>query len=161
MVAQRTKETLHLAYSEVITILSYLPDEYWNKIPKEKRDFYFENMEKSYKFKLDFSKPINEQKIMKETQIILGNLYKRYLATDEEKQNIAKEKHEEFLRIEEEKRKKYNPDNIFKKKSKTTVVNNPEINLPVEVKQYSIFQKLFNYIKNYFKNVLGNTFQKH
>ena len=153
MVAQNTKETLHLAYCEVITILSYLPSEYWNKIPKEKRDFYFENMNKEYKYKYDISKPFDEQKIMKETKIILGKLFKRYLATDEEKKNIMKEEQVEIQRIEEEKRKKYNPDDLFKKNLKNTVINNQEINLPVEIKEDNILKKIFNYIKNYIKNI--------
>lgn len=153
MVAQNTKEILHLAYCEVITILSYLPSEYWNKIPKEKRDFYFENMNKEYKYKYDISKPFDEQKIMKETKIILGKLFKRYLATDEEKKNIMKEERAEIQKIEEEKRKKYNPDDLFKKNLKNTVINNQEINLPVEIKEDNILKKIFNHIKTYIKNI--------
>ena len=154
MVAQDTKEILHLAYSEVITILSYLPDDYWNKIPKEKRDFYFNNMNKDYKYKYDILKPFNEQKTMKETKVILGKLFKRYLATEEEKKIIIKEEQEEFQRIEEEKRKKYNPDDLFNKNLKNTVINNQEINLPVEIKKENVFQKVFNHIKNIFEDLL-------
>lgn len=153
MVAQNTKEILHLAYCEVITILSYLPSEYWNKIPKGKRDFYFENMNKDYNFRFDSSKSFDEQQIMKETKIILGKLFKRYLATEEEKKDIMKEEQAEIQRIEEEKRKKYNPDDLFKKNLKNVVINNQEINLPVEIKEDNIFQRIFNYIKNYIKSI--------
>ena len=37
------------AYTEVLEIISYFPQEAYNKIPSEKINFYKQNMDKNYK----------------------------------------------------------------------------------------------------------------
>lgn len=146
---ENTKELYACAYKEVITILSCLPDEEWFKIPKERRDFYFESMKKDYKFELDSSKPIYEQKLLKPTRAILANIFKDYLASPNQKEEIIYREQKEFEKIEEEKRNRYNPDDIFKRREHSSEVQ--EINLPVEVKKESFFKKIINNIKKLFK----------
>ena len=36
------------AYTEVLEIIKYFPEEEYSKIPKEKIDFYKKNMDKNY-----------------------------------------------------------------------------------------------------------------
>lgn len=145
---ENTNEIYACAYKEVITILGYLSDEIWHKIPKEKRDFYFDNMKKDYIFKFDYSKPLNEQKLLNETRAILANLFKKYLATSEEKNIIINKERQEYERIEAEKRKKYNPDDIFKDvNKKTEETKQSNVMLPVEIKEKNIFVKIFDLIK--------------
>ena len=52
----------------------------------------------------------------------------------------------ELHKIEEDKRKKYNPDNIFKKRTKEKNVS--KNNLPIELKKEKFFKKLVKFIKN-------------
>ena len=137
-----------MAYTEVIEILKYVPDEDVRKIPEEKLEFYKTNMDKEYDYTIDMEKEFEEQKMSDITKAILANLFRDYWATPEQKEKIeAKEKYD-LEKLEEEKREKYNPDNIFKNKQESTVVEN--INLPVEIKKETFFNKLINFIKRLF-----------
>ena len=46
------------AYSEILEIIKYLPEEERKKIPVEKIKFFEENCDKNYEFKYDSSKPL-------------------------------------------------------------------------------------------------------
>jgi hypothetical protein len=48
------------------------------------------------------------------------------------------------------KRKKYNPDDIFKTVENKNVNYVQQENLPVEVKQLKFYEKVFNFIKELF-----------
>ena len=41
------------AYTEILEIISHFPPEEYNKIPSEKIDFFKDNMDKEYVFKID------------------------------------------------------------------------------------------------------------
>ena len=47
------------SYKEVLTIISLLSRNDWDKIPNERKNFYFENMNKNYNFNFDISKRRN------------------------------------------------------------------------------------------------------
>lgn len=137
-----------MAYTEVIEILKHVPDEDVNKIPKEKLEFYKANMDNEYKYKLDMTKEFEEQEISDITKAILANIFRDYWATSYQKERIeAKEKYD-IEKLEEEKREKYNPDNVFKNNKKETFVENT--NLPVEIKKKTFFKKLISFIKGLF-----------
>lgn len=137
-----------MAYTEVIEILKYVPNEDVQKIPEEKLEFYKENMDKEYNYKLDFEKKFEEQEMSEITKAILANIFRDYWATPYQKERIeAKEKYD-LYKIEEEKRKRYNPDDIFKNAQEHKPVENT--NLPVEIKKETFFKKLINFIKGLF-----------
>lgn len=142
-----TKE-YKVAYTEVIEILKYVPDEDVQKIPKEKLDFYKANMDNEYNYTLDMAKEFEEQEMSDITKAILANIFRDYWATPYQKERIeAKEKYD-LEKLEEEKREKYNPENIFKNKQESTVLDNT--NLPVEIKKETFFKKLISFIKGLF-----------
>jgi hypothetical protein len=146
------KELYACAYKEVMVILCLLPDEAWNKIPQDKKDFYFESMNKDYKFEIDAEKGIDEEKLLAPSKAILANIYRDYLASPEEKKQIRRQEQNELNKIEEEKRKKYNPDDIFKKEEKPSNDNYvKQDNLPVEVKNQKFYEKVFDFLKELFK----------
>lgn len=64
---------------------------------------------------------------------------------------LLNNKHNELEKLEEEKREKYNPDNIFKNRNKEEIHIKQNSNLPVEMKKEKFFAKLINFIKNIFK----------
>ena len=137
-----------MAYTEVIEILKYVPDEDVQKIPEEKLVFYKTNMDNEYNYKLDMTKEFEEQEMSEITKAILANIFRDYWATPYQKERIeAKEKYD-LEKLEEEKREKYNPDNIFKNKKEETVVENT--NLPIEIKKETFFKKLISFIKGLF-----------
>jgi len=145
-----TKE-YRVAYTEVVEILKYVPDEDVQKIPEEKLVFYKNNMDNEYTYKLDMTKEFEEQEMSEITKAILANIFRDYWATPYQKEKIeAKEKYD-LEKLEEEKREKYNPDNIFKNKKEKIFVENT--NLPVEIKKETFFKKLISFIKGLFNKI--------
>lgn len=143
------KEKYQKAYVELYEIIKILPDEE-KVVLKNLKD----NMDKEYKFSLDKDKNILNQKYRIETKALFLELYERYLLPEEES---------EFWRqydkicnnmIEEEKRIKYNFDNIFKNKKleKEELISTKEnkSNLPIEIKKENIIMKFFKIIKDIF-----------
>lgn len=140
-----------MAYKEVIEILKYVPDEDVAKIPKEKLNFYKENMDIDYNYKIDKEKEFEEQEMSDITKAVLANIFRDYWATPYQRERIlAKEKYD-LEKLEEEKREKYNPDDIFKNRNKEEIHIEQNNNLPVEMKKEKFFTKLINFIKNIFK----------
>ena len=59
--------TYKQAYVEVLALINQLPKEEYEKIPKEKIQFYTDNMDSTYEFKLDQNKDLKDQNISKKT----------------------------------------------------------------------------------------------
>ena len=106
------------AYKEVLEIIKYFPKEEYNKIPKEKIEFYKENMDKDYEFTINPDADLAEQNISKEANAIIVSLYQDYFATEEQKQKIKEILELNEKKAEQERREKYNPNDIFKDKVK-------------------------------------------
>ena len=139
-----------MAYTEVIEILKYVPDEDVQKIPEEKLEFYKNNMNKEYQYSLDMTKEFEEQEMSEITKAILANIFRDYWATPYQKERIEAKERYDLEKIEEEKREKYNPDNIFKNKEEKVI---EKVNLPVEIKKKTFFKKLITFIKRLFNKV--------
>ena len=90
------------AYSEVLEILSYLSKEDYDKIPKEKIDFFETKCNKNYKFYYDMNKTLDEQDVSKKAKIIIAILFRDYWATDKQREKIkAKEEYDRNIRKQE------------------------------------------------------------
>lgn len=87
------------AFSEVYTILEYLDEEDFIKIPKSVIEIISENRNLDYEFDIDETIPLNEQNMLSETKAILFNIFRDYLSTSEQREKIK-----EFQRND---RKKY------------------------------------------------------
>ena len=149
------------AYKEVIEILNFVPKESVDKIPKLVLDTIKSNMDKNYEFKVDINKSFEEQELLEETKAIFANIFKDYWATPYQKERIeAKEKYDR-QKIEEEKAKKYNPDDLFKKKKVECIVKNEESNigdssnLPIELKKEKFYEKIINFFQKIFHNLMN------
>ena len=138
------------AYKEVIEILKYVPQESVDKIPEKTIDMFKVKMDKNWNFKVDINKPFEEQELLEETKAIFANIFRDYWATPEQKESIETREKYELEKIDEEKRKKYNPNDIFKNNKFQEVDENTENNLPIEVKKENFFEKLLNFIKKFF-----------
>ena len=55
--------TYSRAYTEVLEIIKYFPEEEYSKIPKEKIEFYKNNMDKNYDFSINPEIDLSEQNI--------------------------------------------------------------------------------------------------
>ena len=143
------------AYKEIVEILKYVPEENVNKIPKEMRDMFEAEQLKTYNFQIDTEKHFEEQELLEETKAILPNIFRDYWASPEQKEKIKTKQQHDMQIIEEEKRKKYNPDSIFKDKQSIVIENiapenNEQHTEMIEYKEQKWYQKIFNLIKNLF-----------
>ena len=91
------------AYTEVLEILKYLPEESVAKIPENKLDFYKQNMDKSYNYKIDESKDFEEQEMSDITRAILAIIYRDYWASPIERLAILNQEAKDMAKYEKEK----------------------------------------------------------
>ena len=141
------------AYTEVLEILKYLPKNEYGKIPHERIQFFEDNKDYSYNFKIDPQIPLDKQNISIEANSIIVMLFRDYFASETQKEKLKVILKQNEDKYKEEIRNKYNPDDIFgnKKDKITTFSSNKEIennNLPIEVKRENFFKKFITYIKN-------------
>ena len=144
-----TKEMYACSYKEVMTILRFLSIQDLVKIPSEKLEFFDNNMDTSYEYELDYSKPFQAQQMSPVTEAILANLYRDYLASPAQREAILEKERQELEQIEQEKREKFNPDDLFKKKQveKTEIV---EENVALVEYEESFLKRVLNIIKRWF-----------
>lgn len=115
------KSSYAKAYKEVIEIIKYLPKEEYNRIPEDKIKFFEENMDINYDFTINPEIDLSKQNISRKANAIIISLFLDYFATEKQKEKI-----EEVLRFneeqhEQEKQKKYNPENLFKDFDKESI----------------------------------------
>ena len=148
-----TKEFSEAA-TEVNKILSYLPEEYVEKIPIKLREF-FKNIEsKDYIPNIDPYKSIDKQELQPKTKTLLTVIYRDYWCNEEERKEIDKVLIENDKRYEEELRKKYNPDNIFKKKDEE--IKEVEETTLIVYNNGNWYQRALSFISNILKKYLKN-----
>ena len=140
------------AYTEVLEIIKYFPKEEYDKIPGEKIEFYKNNMDKDYNFKINPEIDLSEQNISPEANAIMINLFTDYYATEEQKVKIKNILDSNQQKEEQEKRERYNPDNIFKNRNEENKKEENIIQNEVALVEYkeSIFRRFINKIKNIF-----------
>ena len=146
-------ESYACAYKEVIEILKYTKEEDVNKIPKYNILLWKTNMKKDHKFKVDTNKSLEEQNLSNEAKAIIANIFKKYWATDYQNKRIEEKERYDLEQAEKEKFEKYNPNELFKKQKESITEEKIEDVSMVEYKEETIFQKLINKIKTFFKSI--------
>lgn len=139
-----------IAFSEVYEILQYLDKDEYKKIPQELIETIKNNRDKDYLYNIDSEKKLKEQKMLPETKAILFNIFRDYLCTEAQKETIKNWQIDDLNKIEKEKKLKYDVD-LFKDNRNNhndlSVTNNTQL---IEVKEKSIWKKIFNKIKAIF-----------
>lgn len=144
------------AYKEVLEVLKHMKPEYQNRVPLKMMEFWRKNASQVYDFTYDEAKPFKEQNISKRAKVILAIVYRDCYATNEERESILRGLAEDRQRVEEEKRAKYNPDNIFSGNENhvTQIEQNigeePPTEQSVMMPQDGFFTRLFRKIKSIF-----------
>jgi len=137
------------AYKEVLIVISNLIKEDYEKIPKDYIKFLKENCNNEHKFIYDTSKSINEQKLLDDTKYILFGLFEKYGATEIQRAKIKSYKANYTKQLEEQKKEKYNPEDIFKNKYKKNIEEHV-MQTEIIVYKENIFKKLIKIIKRLF-----------
>ena len=112
------------AFSEVDEVLKLMPIDLLSKIPVQFRKVISENKDTNYK--VNIKEPLEEQNLKKETIVILGLIYRDFLASPEEKEKLQIKDAEELKRIEQEMQEQYDIENIYKKRKKKNRLSNIE-----------------------------------
>ncbi|MEI3402333.1 MAG: hypothetical protein V8R51_08605 [Clostridia bacterium] len=141
------------AFSEVDEVLKLMPIDLLSKIPVQFRKVISENKDTNYK--VNIKEPLEEQNLKKETIVILGLIYRDFLASPEEKEKLQIKDAEELKRIEQEMQEQYDIENIYKKRKKRNRLSNIEEDQEstdlILSEKPSFLKRFFNIIKGIFK----------
>ena len=140
------------AYKEVLEIIKHFPKEEYDKIPKEEIEFYRENMDNDYEFSINPQIDLSKQNISREANAIIINLYQDYFATDEQKITIKEALIQNQQKEDDEKRKIYNPDDLFKKRANNDADEIEE--LPENMQMIEYKESFFTRFKNFIFSLL-------
>ena len=143
MVTKEFKE----ACTEINEIFKFLDKSKVEKIPYELRNTFNKFQSREYVTHINPSKPLEEQELTKKTKDILVELYVKYWCSDEDREEVNKILSENYEKKQLELRKKYNPDEIFKNKSKKQ--DELQENSLMQYKE-SIFKRIINKISKFF-----------
>ncbi len=141
-----------LAYKEVYEILKNMDEDIVRKIPKEFFDMLKSKMDNNYEFVIEKNVDFEEQKLLKETKVILAYIFLNYWATEKQRDQIMKIFNQDIL--EEQMQQTYNPDELFKNRNvrnKSTNTTQQEDVQMIEYKKTNILARIFGKIKNLFK----------
>lgn len=138
-----------IALVEVEAVLKCLEREDYSKIPKEIIEAISKNKDENYIFEYDENLNYNDWDLMPETKALLYNLFKKYLATKEQKEYFTEKEKLEIIQLEQEKSKKYASDIMFKNK-KADISNKENSKALIEYKK-KWYNKIFDFIKKLFK----------
>lgn len=140
-------------YSEVYDIIKHMDINIRAKIPLQFIKIIQANKDDNYTVNIDYTKSINNQKLLKETRAILSLIYRDYICTPEERKILIEVDKEKIKKERELLVEKYNPDNIFKtnkniqnQKKKTILQENAII----EYKENNFFKKIFDKVRHFF-----------
>lgn len=141
------------AFSEVDEVLKLMPIDLLSKIPVQFRKVISENKDTNYK--VNIKEPLEVQNLKKETIVILGLIYRDFLASPEEKEKLQIKDAEELKRIEQEMQEQYDIENIYKKRKKRNRLSNIEEDQEstdlILSEKPSFLERFFNIIKGIFK----------
>ena len=113
-------------------------------------------MDKNYNFIINPDIDLSEQNISKETKALIVTLYEDCFATKEQKEKIKEILELNQKKAEQEKIRKYNPDDLFKNK-KEDVKNNELENFDKNIKEVSLVaykENFFTKFKNFILKLL-------
>ena len=143
------KKEYEEAFAEVDEIFQLMPVDLLIKIPLQFKKLISENKSQVYIPKI--KDPIKEEDLKYETRVILGLIYRDFLADPEEREKLQEQDAEELRKIEEEMQKEYDIGNIFEKRKKQKTTEYVEDSTDMIVyKEQGFLQKLFNLIKGIF-----------
>ena len=145
--------------TEIVEIFKFVDEPVLMKIPEKLRDELERISNKEYNFKLDESKSLDKQKILPATKELLSAIFIKYCCRETDGNEILIACRQNDMRIEQEKREKYNPDKIFEKRQEKQT---QEINLKENTDGQCFklvviepwYKKVKRKIKNFFRKFL-------
>ena len=131
-------------------ILEYTEEKLKKRIPQKFLEFLKEIQSNTYKFEYDKNKRLSEQNLKPKTRGLIALVYKDYICDEDEKKEYLRIIQEKIMQKEVEKRKIYNPDNIFKNKEKKSIENPTSSIVSMTEYKESVFKRVLDKIKSIF-----------
>lgn len=131
------------AYTEVLEVLNFIQPEDYYKVPKELICALEKNKDEDDKFKYDSSKDFLDQNVSSEAKLILAIFFKRYWATDEQKQKIRSYEINKMSEIEENKKKIF-PQNVISDNVVKEKIEEKKQNQLVVIEKRNWFSRLIS-----------------
>ena len=147
------EENYSNVFSEIVDVIEHSEEKIKEKIPANLYLFFENNRNKDFKVNVNYYDEHWENSISQDAREILALIYRDYLVSDVERQQLLNEEKAEEEKIEKELREKYNIESVFN--NKTVKVNNEtkeEVQL-VEYAEQKWFQKIFARILNLFNKL--------
>ncbi len=132
------KNSFAIACTEVLEVLKYLPQNEYEKIPKEEIELLENQKDSSFK--------VQGMNISKEANAIIIILWEKYFASQNEKEKLYNTLKQNYKIEDARKKEKYNYDNLFKEKKK-------ESTAVIEVKKEKWYEKIRDFFKKIIKKV--------
>lgn len=136
------------AFAEIDEIFKIMPIDLLSKIPAQFRQMISENRARDYDVRIQ--EHLEEKNLKKETIAILGLIYRDFLASPEERDELQKRDAEELDRIEKENAEQYDIENVFSKRKNKQNEDSESSTELVVYKEKGFFRKIFNFFKNFF-----------
>ena len=139
---------------ETLQYLKGINQEDLNKIPSKFIKFLNDNCSKNYECDFDYNKPLKELNISEEARGIIAMICLNYWCiTDEQKEKFKSHLTKNELKFQEEVRRKYNPDNLFKNKVERNVMDTVKIEQKelIEYKEQKWYHQIFEKLLNKFR----------
>ena len=142
---RETKEGI----TQVLDVLKHSDKDIIDKISKKFIDFLTENKLEDYKVNIDYSNENWAQQLNEEAKVILALIYRDFIVSKEERQELLKKEQEISGQYQNEISEKYNVDNLFKKQGKN-VTNSDETVALAEIKEKRWYQNVIEKILSFF-----------
>lgn len=136
------------AYSEVLEIIKYIPQEDYNKIPASKIELFQAKCNKNYKFVYNPLLTLEQQQVSKRAKAIIAILFRDYWSTDAQRNKIIKKQRNDLNKLEQQKHEKYNTKELFKNEQKQVQEENKNSDVAIVNYNVNIFKRIINKIKS-------------
>ena len=148
-----TQNTTSQAFAEVYDIINHFDKELYVKIPQNFISMIYKNRDLNYNVNIDYTKTINEQELLRETRVILSLIYRDYLCTKEQQEEIILQDEKELEEQEAELREKYQIDfeKLKNKRARKEDAHEENENALIEVQEEKWYKKIITKILNFFK----------
>lgn len=139
------------AYSEICTVLEYMPNEYVSKIPEKIIKLFQTEKLENYKVNINKSNPLDKNYLSKKTMVLIAMLNYRYWCPNKKVKDVL---YKTYLanneKYQKEMEEKYSVDNLFKNKKNVAQIEPKEESVAIVEYKESIFRRIINKIKGIF-----------
>ena len=136
------------AYTEIDNFIELLDEYNRNKVPKKLREYFKKEKDDTYTKTINPNIPIKEQNLKEETLALIAALNLQYWCEDEEeKRRLKKVYSDNEIKYQQQLRKMYNSDDMFRIKNKKVELSNPNNELSIVEYKKSIVKRIISKIK--------------